>query len=88
MKKLVPRLLIISSQMLIGALFLMFTVSGINEVNYKVNSKDIDKLSRFVYNDKVNGEKNIGDNKIDEPKVIQDLIDPVDEKEQFIERKR
>jgi len=49
MKKLVPRLLVISSQMLIGALFLIFTISSRNEINLKVNSKDIEKISKFVY---------------------------------------
>lgn len=51
MKKIVPKLLIISSQILVGALFLIITLCNTKENNLEVNSKDFNKLSEFVYND-------------------------------------
>lgn len=51
MKKIVPKLLVISSQILIGALFLIFTVDSKSEINLKVNSTKMERLSQFVYND-------------------------------------
>lgn len=52
MKKIVPRLLVISSQILIGALFLIFTINSKNESKFTVDSKEIEKLSKFVYEEK------------------------------------
>jgi len=52
MKKIVPRLLVISSQMLIGALFLIITINTKNEINLRVNSRKMEKLSPFVYVEK------------------------------------
>jgi len=52
MKKIVPRLLIISSQLLIGALFFIFTFYSKSEINFKVNSKEIERVSKFVYEEK------------------------------------
>ncbi len=49
MKKIVPRLMIISSQILIGALFLVFTINGKETNSVKVNSKDFNRLSEIVY---------------------------------------
>lgn len=57
MKKIVPKLLIVSSQILIGALFLVFTFGSKSEINFKVNSKEIENVSKFVYDEKkVNNE--------------------------------
>jgi len=85
MKKVVPRLLIISSQILLGALFLMFTVSEKTDISYKVNSKDIDKLSRFVYNDETNIDENINDNIVEEKKdIFQELVQE-QKKEEIVE---
>jgi len=52
MKKIVPRLLVISSQILIGALFLIITINTKNEINLRVNSRKMEKLSPFVYVEK------------------------------------
>lgn len=52
MKKIVPSMLIISSQILIGALFLIFTLNCRSEVKLKVYSKEIVNLSEFVYNER------------------------------------
>lgn len=49
MKRIVPKILIISSQILLGALFLMVSIHSKSEVNFKVNSKEMDKLSWAVY---------------------------------------
>lgn len=49
MKKIVPRLLVISSQILVGALFLIFTISNKSEINFTVDSEEIESLSQFVY---------------------------------------
>lgn len=50
MKRIVPKILIISSQILLGALFLIVSIHSKSEVNFKVNSKEMDKLSWAVYN--------------------------------------
>lgn len=57
MKKIVPKLLVISSQLLIGALFLIVTINTKNEINLRVNSKKMEKLSQFVYVDDNNEDK-------------------------------
>lgn len=49
MKKIVPRLLVISSQVFVGALFFIIAFSGKEEVDYKVDSIEMEKLSKFVY---------------------------------------
>lgn len=49
MKKIVPRLLVVFSQVLIGALFFVFTIGSKCEINYKVNSKEFENVSEFVY---------------------------------------
>lgn len=49
MKRIVPKILIISSQILLGALFLIVSIHSKSEVNFKVNSKEMDKLSWAVY---------------------------------------
>jgi len=54
MKKIVPRLLVISSQILMGALFLIFTIGNTNRISYRVDSTEIEKLSKFVYNEEDN----------------------------------
>ena len=54
MKKVVPRLLVISSQILIGALFVVFTLNSEKEINLKVNSIEMKRLSQFVYNKETN----------------------------------
>ena len=64
MKNIVPRLLIVSSQILIGALFVIFTICSKNEVVLKTYSKEMVSLSKFVYretilNDNVSGEETI-----------------------------
>lgn len=51
MKKIVPKLLVISSQILIGALFLIFTIDSKSETTFKIDSNKMDKLSQFVYNE-------------------------------------
>lgn len=53
MKKIVPKLLIISSQVLLGALFLIISINSKNEISYKVNSKEMDKLSWVIYDSSV-----------------------------------
>lgn len=63
MKKIVPKLLVISSQLLIGALFLIITINTKSEINLKVNSKEMEKLSQFVYVGDSNKVKNNVDNK-------------------------
>ena len=47
MKRIVPKILIISSQILLGALFLMVSIHSKSEVNFKVNS-NINFNSSFV----------------------------------------
>lgn len=68
MKKIVPRLLVVSSQMLIGALFLIFTLSGKSEIKLTVDSKEMKNLSKFVYE-----EKKVVDDKVDKKKNNKEL---------------
>lgn len=51
MRKIVPKLLVISSQILIGALFLIFTINTKSEIKLRFASKEIEKLSQFVYDE-------------------------------------
>lgn len=51
MKKIVPRLLIVSSQILIGALFIIFTIYSKDTIVLKTDSKEMVSLSKFVYNE-------------------------------------
>lgn len=81
MKKIVPRLLIISSQILVGALFLIITLSNTKENNLEVNSKDFNKLSEFVYND----EEIIV---LPEEEVVQEEVIEEEIKENIIETKQ
>jgi len=52
MKKIVPRLLVVSSQILIGTLFLILIVSTKSEINMTVDSEQMDRLSQLVYKEK------------------------------------
>lgn len=54
MRRVVPKLLVISSQILIGALFVVFTLSSEKEINLKVNSIEMKRLSQFVYYEESN----------------------------------
>lgn len=57
MKKIVPRLLIVSSQILIGTLFGLFSICSRDKVELKTYSKQMTSLSKFVYNEKTNDEE-------------------------------
>ena len=73
MKRIVPKILIISSQILLGALFLMVSIHSKNEVNFKVNSKEMDKLSWAVYD---SGEVLVKD---EEPVVKEEIKEEIKE---------
>lgn len=73
MKRIVPKILIISSQILLGALFLIVSIHSKSEVNFKVNSKEIDKLSWAVYD---SGEVLV---KAEEPVVKEEIKEEVKE---------
>lgn len=75
MKKIVPSLLIISSQILLGALFLIFTIGNKSEIRLSVDSKEIDKLSKFVYEEEINN------NKIKEKEVEVEIFEEVIQEE-------
>ena len=75
MKRIVPKILIISSQILLGALFLIVSIHSKSEVNFKVNSKEIDKLSWAVYD---SGEVLV---KAEEPVVKEEIKEEVKEEE-------
>jgi len=80
MKKIVPRLLVISSQILMGALFFIFTISSKSEMSFTVDSKEIEKLSPFVYkeiNREIKIEEMTDDNVIEliqEEKIIEEEV--------------
>ena len=95
MKKIVPRLLVISSQILVGALFLIFTISNKSEINFTVDSEEIESLSQFVYKvteDKIEIQEtnNIVEKKESDVKVIENNVieEVVIEKEIEIEEKQ
>lgn len=73
MKRIVPKILIISSQILLGALFLIVSIHSKSEVNFKVNSKEIDKLSWAVYD---SGEVLV---KAEEPVVKEEIKEEIKE---------
>ena len=73
MKRIVPKILIISSQILLGALFLIVSIHSKSEVNFKVNSKEIDKLSWVVYD---SGEVLV---KAEEPVVKEEIKEEIKE---------
>lgn len=75
MKRIVPKVLIISSQILLGALFLIVSIHSKSEVNFKVNSKEIDKLSWAVYD---SGEVLV---KAEEPVVKEEIKEEIKEEE-------
>lgn len=75
MKRIVPKILIISSQILLGALFLIVSIHSKSEVNFKVNSKEIDKLSWAVYD---SGEVLV---KAEEPVVKEEIKEEIKEEE-------
>ena len=75
MKRIVPKILIISSQILLGALFLIVSIHSKSEVNFKVNSKEMDKLSWAVYD---SGEVLV---KAEEPVVKEEIKEEVREEE-------
>lgn len=75
MKRIVPKILIISSQILLGALFLIVSIHSKSEVNFKVNSKEMDKLSWAVYN---SGEVLV---KAEEPVVKEEIKEEIKEEE-------
>lgn len=93
MKKIVPKLLVISSQIFVGALFFIIAFSDSNEVNYKVNSKEIDKLSKFVYNEEklevINEEIQIEELKEEDKKeiIIEEQKEIVIPEEEVVEDK-
>lgn len=73
MKRIVPKILIISLQILLGALFLIVSIHSKSEVNFKVNSKEIDKLSWAVYD---SGEVLV---KAEEPVVKEEIKEEIKE---------
>lgn len=75
MKRIVPKILIISSQILLGALFLIVSIHSKSEVNFKVNSKEIDKLSWAVYD---SGEVLV---KAEEPVVKEEIKEEIKDEE-------
>lgn len=75
MKRIVPKILIISSQILLGALFLIVSIHSKSEVNFKVNSKEMDKLSWAVYN---SGEVLV---KAEEPVVKEEIKEEIKDEE-------
>lgn len=75
MKRIVPKILIISSQILLGALFLIVSIHSKSEVNFKVNSKEMDKLSWVVYDF---GEVLV---KAEEPVVKEEIKEEIKEEE-------
>lgn len=75
MKRIVPKILIISSQILLGALFLIVSIHSKSEVNFKVNSKEMDKLSWAVYD---SGEVLV---KAEEPVVKEEIKKEIKEEE-------
>ena len=75
MKRIVPKILIISSQILLGALFLIVSIHSKSEVNFKVNSKEMDKLSWAVYD---SGEVLVKD---EEPVVKEEIKEEIKEEE-------
>ena len=87
MKKLVPRLLIITSQILIGALFLVFTLNNKSKTSLVIDSKEIEKLSEFVYEEE---KIEIVENEILEEKIIEeetkeDIAEVEEQQEEFIQ---
>lgn len=87
MKKIVPRLLVISSQILIGALFFTFTISSKSEMNYKVKSFELDKVSQFVYKEKKSSNTEINNEVVEKEKdiieehVVEDVV--VDQQDNY-----
>ena len=92
MKRIVPKILIISSQILLGALFLIVSIHSKSEVNFKVNSKEIDKLSWAVYDSGevlVKDEEPVVKEEIkeeikEEPVVQEEVIQEVEEDKYFM----
>jgi len=88
MKKIVPKLLVISSQILMGALFLIFTIGNTNRISYRVDSTEIEKLSKFVYNEEdniveVETTSNNKEEIKEEVKIVEDI--EVTENEEIVE---
>ena len=88
MKRLVPKILIISSQILLGALFLIISINNKSEVNFKVNSKEMNKLSWVVYNsgDVIIQEESNSDDKLIESNELDEVKEVVKE-EVIVEEK-
>lgn len=92
MKRIVPKILIISSQILLGALFLIVSIHSKSEVNFKVNSKEMDKLSWAVYDSGevlVKAEEPVVKEEIkeemkEEPVVQEEVIQEVEEDKYFM----
>lgn len=92
MKRIVPKILIISSQILLGALFLIVSIHSKSEVNFKVNSKEMDKLSWAVYDSGevlVKDEEPVVKEEIkeeikEEPVVQEEVIQEVEEDKYFM----
>lgn len=92
MKRIVPKILIISSQILLGALFLIVSIHSKSEVNFKVNSKEMDKLSWAVYDSGevlVKAEEPVIKEEIkeemkEEPVVQEEVIQEVEEDKYFM----
>lgn len=92
MKRIVPKILIISSQILLGALFLIVSIHSKSEVNFKVNSKEIDKLSWAVYDSGevlVKAEESVVEEEIkeevkEEEIVQEEVIQEVEEDKYFM----
>lgn len=92
MKRIVPKILIISSQILLGALFLIVSIHRKSEVNFKVNSKEMDKLSWAVYDSGevlVKDEEPVVKEEIkeeikEEPVVQEEVIQEVEEDKYFM----
>lgn len=76
MKKIVPKLLVISSQILVGALFLIFTIGNKSEIELTFDSKDIDKLSPFIYKDV---DRVIKIENLEKNKIIEEVVNEIEE---------
>lgn len=77
MKRIVPKILVISSQILLGALFLIISIYSKSEVDFKVNSKEINKLSWAVYDSGVvlvKGEEPVIKEEIKEEIVEEEIV--------------
>jgi len=84
MKKIVPKLIVISSQIFVGALFLILTLNTKSEISLKINSEKIDNLSQFVYVEEKKDE--VIEENIDTGDMNQDEAMLIDSDNYFMDR--